>query len=478
MVAWQLSLIILFLVKLHSANESVDKRDGHVKGHKHGKFSRVSYPIPNNTWVIRMENMCLRTTLSWTSDIMPDYYSMYPLKFGHDTTAEDYVMTFFNFKFQFRSLESEKIVDEAESLTYFNGKTIIPECFWHNRNPAHFIFPLSVLFEWGLHRPKHIPRFDMLGLFKCFTWKEGLHEWPWGEAVLELSLRNWTNAGLLNKRNGAIDSYHSTMYNATRFEVEPLPYIHSPLRETEKHYYCFEEFYLVQRWGVIASNPDSASIFRTNFKQVQLEWHKPEDVSKAYQVNDELNDSNVQDRCKSKTLRIVIQRRYGDDENRNIVNVDEILLFLKKYSSFVSDFLILYQPTYEQISYYNSFDILITMAGSHLTNLLFTNRSNVAVIEVGLAVRDWFWQENAFRYGIKTYLFSHDKHIPTKKCYDDGKVDKRCHRLHENDPHTVVCPPTRPEDQWNAIGDCGFTVNIPSLEIQLSKAIEAICAAP
>ena len=69
-----------------------------------------------------------------------------------------------------------------------------------------------------------------------------------------------------------------------------------------------------------------------------------------------------------------------------------------------------YTPLANQITTYNNFDILVTQAGSHLTNLLFTNRTRVGILELGLSIRDFFWRENAVRLGINHYYYSNFNH--------------------------------------------------------------------
>ena len=57
----------------------------------------------------------------------------------------------------------------------------------------------------------------------------------------------------------------------------------------------------------------------------------------------------------------------------------------------------------DQIRDYNKFDILVTMVGAHLANLVFTNRTSVAILEVGLHNRDPFHKK---KQTLKRQVFS------------------------------------------------------------------------
>jgi len=225
----------------------------------------------------------------------------------------------------------------------------------------------------------------------------------------------------------------------------------------------------VARWSVISNSSDDVKAFRESLLKTKL---KRNPKSKPDAMISVLTDKTVPERCKEKSLRIGIYLRYKE-WTRNLINDEEILNITKKYSSHATLKRIFAPPMDEQLQMYNSFDILISTYGSHLVNLVFTNRTRVAVIEVGLAIRDLFWRENAIRLGIDNYYYSMAGSDGDERCYKEKKMDKRC--AIQSDGQTVICPPSHKGVLWNAIGDCSFTLNASIFEKQLVNAITNLC---
>lgn len=226
---------------------------------------------------------------------------------------------------------------------------------------------------------------------------------------------------------------------------------------------------MVARWSVISNSSDDAKAFRKSVLKTKLKRY-PE--SKPDAMVSPLTDATVPDRCRDKSLRIVLFLRLKNWP-RNLINEDEILNVIKKYSSQVVVKRIFAPPMDEQLEMYNSFNIMISTYGSHLVNLVFTNRTRVAIIEVGLAVRDLFWRENALRFGLHQYYYSMAGSDGDELCYKENKMDKRCQV--QPDGQTVLCPPSSPRTLWNAIGECSFTLNATIFEKQLVNSIRNLC---
>ena len=467
---------------------------------KRSKHSFVSYSSPGDNWLIKMTNMCFSTTHHWQHNIKPRYYHMHPLRYGRNASAgikSTYMQS--DFKYDFRPISDIQADDDVRYLElrktkHYSGITILPECFWQHYNPAHFIFLFGVFYEWGISRPRRLPMFDRVALFKCSSWEDYLHAWDWGRITLEVVFSRWENVGLFPKETSDRDSEsvaaRSLKSYASREATYPFPHVFSPHRNGSEHdglyLHCFDEIYLVQRFGTILSDRKMALSFREDLRQT-INNRAPNTTiasKTALTMVSDITDESLPKRCRDHSLRISVQQRPFDPESRSILNLDKVLLVAKKFSSHVHSFSINHStPLHDQIAAYNNFDILITMYGSHLTNLVFTNRTEVAVLEVGLAIRNWFWRENAFRFGIKHYFYNHVGNIPGKKCYDDKKVDPRCSPIADkyygeldNEPSIVLCPPTRPQDEWSSIGDCSFYVNITIFQNRLQKIVKALCS--
>lgn len=441
-------------------------------------FSKISLPYPEIDWFIKMKYVCREVTDNWTVEPWLPFYYMYPLKFENKSHDEDFFMNLqikgVGGPVQFKHI-SESILYNTTNITFFKGKTLIPECIWHDYNPAHFIFPLGVLFEWGMNPPPHFPSFDRMTLHKCPSWEEYVNDWDWAQLVLETSLLPLSEKGYFGpeaqKESLSMTNSNNkkNRFPPSKYVQYPYPHVYSPPRPNDGtwHLDCFETLYVEQRWGVIMEKAANAKIFREKASKILTKRYPNRAMPKQL-----ITDETVKSRCHSKSLHILIYMR-PFEHRRAFNNTDTVLAATKLYTSksFVLHSSRKEFPT--QMEPINNFDIMITVTGSHLTNLLFTNRSNVAILEVGVGIRDWFWRDNAINFGIKHYLFSHSGHIPDQICHDEGKVDDNC-KLTSVVEDIVVCKP--PENElWHPVGDCNFQVDIPSFKKRLEKAIDAVC---
>ena len=274
-------------------------------------------------------------------------------------------------------------------------------------------------------------------------------------------------------------------YPAPRNETRPYSYMLSPTirdepdlpgydgfgnRGRERRLFCFDTLYIVQRWGILMSNAEIAKKFR---EKAIFTFNKryPHEVIPTHALTDD--PEGIRQRCRENSLRVLIHQRSPLFGDRVFLNSPAVLEAASNFTSQARNVHMYIARFPEQIEMYNSFDILVTTTGSHLTNLVFTNRSNVVVLEMGLAIRDWFWRDNARRFGIRHYLYSHRGHTPSRKCYNEKKVDDTCY-LHATEEDATICPP-RGNDNWHPIGDCSLTVNITVFKMKLQQAITTLC---
>jgi len=427
-----------------------------------------------------MKYVCREVSDNWTSEPWHPFYYMYPLKFENKSHDEDFYRNLqikgVGGPVSFKHISESSVFNNnnTKNITFFPGKTLMPECIWHDFNPAHFIFPLGVLFEWGISPPPHFPSFDRATLHKCSSWEEYLVDWDWAQIVLETSLSPLAEKGYFGKeaQKEALSPTPTSNrpFPPSKFDRYPYPHVYSPPRPNDDptwHLDCFETLYLEQRWGVIVEKASNAKLFREKAGKVLTKRYPERSMP-----SQPLTDKTVLSRCKSKSLNIQILLR-PKEHRRVFSNVEEVLNATKLYTSVASVTRTSRDSFPTQVAVINNFDILVTVTGSHLTNLLFTNRSNVAILEVGLGIRDWFWRENAFNFGIKHYFFSHTGHVPDQKCKDEGKVDSSC-KVVSVEEDIVVCKPLENE-LWHPVGDCNFDVDIPSYKKRLEKAIAAVC---
>lgn len=472
-------------------------------------FSHATLPVHDNNWFVKLDYMCHQLNTCWPSEIQATYKNMFRLKF-----EKPYTRGYFKSigvqgvggHIQFEDIRENDLYP-INNITYFPGFTLAPDCLWPEMNPAHFMFAFGILFEWGLNPPTYLPKFERLSLARCPTWSDFLHRWEWGMIALEASMAPLVEKGYF----GPIaqkEALSPTITDLFPFpppnnSSQPFPYVYSPSRyrdEKEGHsqLLCFETMYVEQKWSVFFEHSESAKLFRESIMKVMKKRLPNTNMVDAYRLVNRkykydatevlgfnfpykdlpvqttaLDDSGLSARCKNKDLRIFIQQR-SPEFNRIFLNANEVWNTTLKHTNYSIKIEFDSPPMSEQIAFFNSFDILVATAGSHFTNLILTNRSNVAVLEVGLAIRDWFWRDNAHRLGIHKYFFSHSGHVPSNVCYEENKVDPKCKLLSTKDD-IIMCPPPD-ELHWHPIGDCSFTVNITNYEKRLQEAIDSLCS--
>ena len=331
-----------------------------------------------------------------------------------------------------------------------------------------------------MNRPRRLPTFDQLVLLKCASWEQYLSEWSWAQVAFEAALQRWFRVGLFPTKY--FSQFAPLSDTVSKTDTTPYPHVFSPIRSAhdyQRHLYCFEDLYVNQRWGTIMSDAAHTAVYRRTAAEI-LRRRKSPGGEAAESKEAALTDATLPERCQRGEVRVFIQLR-PPLANRNILNANAVEAAVRRRTSRVTSGHIWAPEVAEQVALYNSFDVLITMAGSHLTNLLYTNRSDVGVLEVGLAVRDKFWRKNALQFGIKHYLYQHVGNEPSQQCYEEKKVDTRCHAVEPKNSSTIVCPPSNPHakmwfEQWNSIGDCSFTVNIKEFDIQFTRILDLLCS--
>lgn len=449
----------------------------------HSSVSLVRIPDRKYDFYTELNHVCLEERDKGISE-RQKFLTMHPLKYGINSQGEsdeeywphlglkDSYGNDVLGKPTFRPIYESSSYKWRNRTIYFHGNTLLPQCFWHSNSPGHWIFPMSAIFELGRKKPKTIfPQFDRLALMKCPNWQGILHQWEWGQLTLEAALDPLVERGLFLSYNHSANASWPLLHMAGAKNIAyPLPHIFSSVRHatlTPPLLVCFESLHVISRWGVTSNSTDDVNTFRQSVLKAKMKKNKK---SRKDIMNSPLSDASVSDRCRDKSLRVVLHlRRKG---SRTLINDDEIVTAIKKYTNEVSKNYSGAPAMEEQILLYNSYDILVSPPGSHLVNMIFTNRTRVAVIEIGLAVRDTFWRENSLRIGINNYYYSMAGSDGDEQCYKENKMDKGCKV--QADGQTVICPLLKNE-LWNAIGDCSFTLNTTVFEAQLKNAIRNIC---
>eukprot|EP01041_Mallomonas_annulata_P011716 gene11716-24562_t len=354
------------------------------------------------------------------------------------------------------------------NVTVIPGNTILPLCYGRGKNPAHLLFGLSSLFEWTINRPANLPAFDRIAFFKCSEPRNVKH-WPWGRAVLDAVLHGLLVAEILKDKDGLYVEPNRTL------STSPLV--------------CFQNLYILSRWGVLFDSFDAAKYFRNVVFPPPIIPVTLTNLEPGLQTD----SSGLQQRCQGKRLRISIYERFlnftrdWSQSQRVMLNRNEVVLLIQDFTSHPVEILTTdwMESLEKQYSVFNSFDVLIASSGSQLANMVLINRTDVGIIEIGLAVRDRYWRTNAHTLHLKSYLNSNVGHIPSDNCTVARTMLRNCTQWSpsssneeeegdvEDETGAVYCPGDA-FASWELTG-CDFIVNIPTLRHHIAKTISRLC---
>lgn len=247
-------------------------------------------------------------------------------------------------------------------------------------NPAHFLFGTHILFNIGLRRPsyEYLPMIDYVSLTAMPD--PYMLEWNWGKTILSASLANWTFAHVAKRS--------ISEWNLHRYEPESLT--------------CFEGLYLcVDEFGSLLGTSGNIKDQRMKFL-VALEKDLKANADIKVQLSSGLDDP-IHTRCHQKSLVIAIWIREKSSRSRHFTNLPQVIQLAQNHTKHPVQLITGNDSVslVDQFNIFNSFDILITTAGSQLANMVLINRENVGFVEVGTVVRDDFWATEARKFGMQ-----------------------------------------------------------------------------
>lgn len=253
---------------------------------------------------------------------------------------------------------------------YFAKKMLVMNCWRqteHKTNPAHMLMGMSNMFVYGksdissFQSPNDGPAFDLLLAHQCST----INGWPWGEYVYDLFWKKAVREGTIRPSHGSASMF--------------LSYADDNLSKDD-NVVCGEDVYFAPHW---AGN----YLVNNNFKAIET-WENLFEKELPMGVN----HTRL---CNLRSLRIAIFQRNEGSALRSFQNIDEVKTLAKEYTSREIPIITVNSttPPDRQVALFQSFDILITPHGSHLSNMIFNKRQSV-FIEVACVYFDGVFARN------------------------------------------------------------------------------------
>ena len=182
--------------------------------------------------------------------------------------------------------------------------------------------------------------------------------WSWGKMVSEVVYKKLESSAIIKANYSLL--------------------LHRGAESTKNEMLCFDDMYFSSRQSHWLQGFENTIEFR---KDAAFLFGEPAEARKIYERPVTYNSGIIQSYCpradsnSSVTkANIKIFQRTQSNTPRTIVNLKEVIETLQKFSINPVEVITITEqtPIEEQIRLFNSFDILVTPHGSHLTNGIFT----------------------------------------------------------------------------------------------------------
>ena len=305
---------------------------------------------------------------------------------------------------------------------YFANSTLFTNCNRQHSfayNPSAFMMKLGFFYELGSCLLKNFGRqkvfkndlmlpFKQIFMHQCPN--PDSSNWSWGKSTWRVIEKKLQEAMLFQ------DNRTFVMRRGNEASKEEL--------------LCFEDLYMSVRSNKWLQGIDNMISFRREAAQTTGEpeeakriQEQPVDISKAlpsgqgtYQAYCNRAYSSMvgagqkpAENIKPTSARIKIYQRTDTNAPRSFVNLDDVKSFVQQYTTKPVDVVTTTekQTIQEQIRTFNSFDILLTVHGSHLTNGIYTMKPHTkAVIEIAPFLFDNVYFKNYNELGFAEYIAS------------------------------------------------------------------------
>ena len=285
----------------------------------------------------------------------------------------------------------DNTASSAGNPSYFRNSTLFTNCNRQHSfafNPSLFMDKLGFMYELGACLAHNLGRakvfktdivlpFKQIFMHQCPNPESS--KWHWGLNTWHIIEKKLSSASLFkNNRTDIIRRGHEASKN------ELL---------------CFEDLYLSARQGHWLQGRDNLMSFRREAAAVTGEPTEarshtekaplPAEGGRLFQaycnhngtalsmkeiLNNRLAGTDMPLQGKLTSARIVIFQRTGTSSPRSFTNLQEVVEFVQLYTTVPVKVVSVTEKNtiQEQIRLFNSFDIMITVHGSHLSNGIYT----------------------------------------------------------------------------------------------------------
>jgi len=276
----------------------------------------------------------------------------------------------------------------------YSNNTLFTNCYRQHSdafNPSRLMMKLGFLYElsdcflknFGRHKvfENTIPLpFKHLFLHQCPNPYKS--SWEWGKIVSEIVYKKLETSFILRTNQSTL--------------------VHRGNESPQSELLCFEDLYLSARTGHWLQGADHAVNFR---RESAMLIGEPVEAKLIYERPATIKTSVLQSYCPKPgnsnkfmtSATIKIFQRTENSSPRTVVNIKEVVETVQQFTYIPVEVITTTEktPIKEQIKIFNSFDILITVHGSHLTNGVFTMRPySKAVIEIVPFVYESMYYKN------------------------------------------------------------------------------------
>jgi len=275
---------------------------------------------------------------------------------------------------------TEEFLNNERSFFFLKGHTSIV-CCWRQQqfNPSHVMYALGSIFSLFATYPPEKPPIDNILLHQCVN--------PFQNAFGRAVMRMVWQYGISNGK----------VTDTTNFAV--VPYLHERNSKSNSPFYIIDKGFVSRFTGKLVGM--EAPYVVDEFKNA---WPPPQGAARGS--------------C-SDGLHIHIFQRADGSALRKFVNLEEVKKLAKEFSPNVKVVTTSGKMDFEeQRKIFNSFDILLTPHGSHLTNSIFIQNNNTSIIECQSSCFHRFITDSFSDYVIST------GHQPEKE--SNREIARRC----------------------------------------------------